>query len=245
MWGRSLLPSSPLPAFLPLSHSAPSAAQSSKRRSTTSIPVTTIDLTEEDSRDSSRSSSTLSGSSSQEGQNGSTELGAEEPESRDAGMALEYQVWRGQTLLGHWNPAPGTVRGEEEPSWLVPSLQARGPSGNLTAASPTSSSLPALPCVSGVRWCRAVPVHRAAGLMLLRGHPAADGQRAGTSPAEPLPVPHGGLPSLQGPPRDVCAAHAGLAAMPGPAETGSCMRRKCFCRGDAGEERSCWSCRGA
>uniref|UniRef100_A0A8C0FL56 DNA (cytosine-5-)-methyltransferase n=1 Tax=Bubo bubo TaxID=30461 RepID=A0A8C0FL56_BUBBB len=37
------------------------------------------------------SSSTLSGSSSQEGQNGSADLGAEEPESRDAGTALEYQ----------------------------------------------------------------------------------------------------------------------------------------------------------
>uniref|UniRef100_A0A8C2T1L7 DNA (cytosine-5-)-methyltransferase n=1 Tax=Coturnix japonica TaxID=93934 RepID=A0A8C2T1L7_COTJA len=53
--------------------------------------LTTIDLTEDDSRDSSQSSSTLSGSSSQEGQNGSTELVAEEPESRDAGIALEYQ----------------------------------------------------------------------------------------------------------------------------------------------------------
>uniref|UniRef100_A0A8B9Z7Z6 DNA (cytosine-5-)-methyltransferase n=1 Tax=Buteo japonicus TaxID=224669 RepID=A0A8B9Z7Z6_9AVES len=69
----------------------PAPPRSSKRRSAPSIPVTTIDLTEEDSRDSSRSSSTLSGSSSQEGQNGSTELGAEEPESRDVGMALEYQ----------------------------------------------------------------------------------------------------------------------------------------------------------
>ncbi|NWI31868.1 DNM3B methyltransferase, partial [Sula dactylatra] len=69
----------------------PTPLRSSKRRLAASIPVTTIDLTEEDSRDSSRSSSTLSGSSSQEGQNGSSELGAEEPESRDAGMALEYQ----------------------------------------------------------------------------------------------------------------------------------------------------------
>ncbi|XP_069657455.1 DNA (cytosine-5)-methyltransferase 3B isoform X1 [Haliaeetus albicilla] len=69
----------------------PAPLRSSKRRSAPSIPMTTIDLTEEDSRDSSRSSSTLSGSSSQEGQNGSTELGAEEPESRDMGMALEYQ----------------------------------------------------------------------------------------------------------------------------------------------------------
>ncbi|NWQ89586.1 DNM3B methyltransferase, partial [Burhinus bistriatus] len=69
----------------------PAPLRSSKRRSATSIPVTTIDLTEEDSRDSSQSSSTLSGSSSQEGQNGSTELGAEEAESRDGGMALEYQ----------------------------------------------------------------------------------------------------------------------------------------------------------
>ncbi|KAM9284904.1 DNA (cytosine-5)-methyltransferase 3B isoform 1-T1 [Morus bassanus] len=69
----------------------PTPLRSSKRRLAASIPVTTIDLTEEDSRDSSRSSSTLSGSSSQEGQNGSSELGAEEPESRDAGMVLEYQ----------------------------------------------------------------------------------------------------------------------------------------------------------
>ncbi|NWR65670.1 DNM3B methyltransferase, partial [Bucorvus abyssinicus] len=65
----------------------PTPLRGSKRRSAMSIPVTTIDLTEEDSRDSSRSSST----SSQEGQNGSAELGAEEPDSRDAGMALEYQ----------------------------------------------------------------------------------------------------------------------------------------------------------
>ncbi|NXS47254.1 DNM3B methyltransferase, partial [Balaeniceps rex] len=69
----------------------PAPLRSSKRRSAASIPMTTIDLTEEDSRDSSRSSSTLSGSSSQEGQNGSAELGAEETEGRDAGMALEYQ----------------------------------------------------------------------------------------------------------------------------------------------------------
>ncbi|KFW63480.1 DNA (cytosine-5)-methyltransferase 3B, partial [Pygoscelis adeliae] len=69
----------------------PAPLRSSKRRLATSIPVTTIDLTEEDSQDSSRSSSTLSGSSSQEGQNGSAELGTEEPESRDAGMVLEYQ----------------------------------------------------------------------------------------------------------------------------------------------------------
>ncbi|NXG67385.1 DNM3B methyltransferase, partial [Hemiprocne comata] len=65
--------------------------RSSKRRSATAVPTATIDLTEEDSRDSSQSSSTLSGSSSQEGQNGSAELGAEEPESRDVGTALEYQ----------------------------------------------------------------------------------------------------------------------------------------------------------
>ncbi|XP_027501706.1 DNA (cytosine-5)-methyltransferase 3B isoform X1 [Corapipo altera] len=62
----------------------------SRRRSAVSTPLT-IDLTEDDSRDSSQSSSTLSGSSSQEGQNGSAELGAEESESRDVGMALEYQ----------------------------------------------------------------------------------------------------------------------------------------------------------
>uniref|UniRef100_A0A8B9ZCA8 DNA (cytosine-5-)-methyltransferase n=1 Tax=Anas platyrhynchos TaxID=8839 RepID=A0A8B9ZCA8_ANAPL len=49
----------------------------SRRRS--AMPVlTTIDLTEDDSRDS-------------EGQNGSAELAAEEPESREAGIALEYQ----------------------------------------------------------------------------------------------------------------------------------------------------------
>ncbi|XP_050169379.1 DNA (cytosine-5)-methyltransferase 3B [Myiozetetes cayanensis] len=65
-------------------------ARSSRRRSAVSTPPI-IDLTEEDSRDSSQSSSTLSGSSSQEGQNGSAELGAEESESRDVGMALEYQ----------------------------------------------------------------------------------------------------------------------------------------------------------
>ncbi|NWT04085.1 DNM3B methyltransferase, partial [Mionectes macconnelli] len=64
--------------------------RSSRRRSAVSTPPT-IDLTEDDSRDSSQSSSTLSGSSSQEGQNGSAELGAEESESRDVGMALEYQ----------------------------------------------------------------------------------------------------------------------------------------------------------
>ncbi|NXL46083.1 DNM3B methyltransferase, partial [Podilymbus podiceps] len=68
----------------------PAPVRSSKRRPAAPVPVT-IDLTEEDSRDSSRSGSTLSGSSSQEGQNGSAELGAEEPESRDMGMALEYQ----------------------------------------------------------------------------------------------------------------------------------------------------------
>ncbi|KFO77484.1 DNA (cytosine-5)-methyltransferase 3B, partial [Cuculus canorus] len=68
----------------------PTPLRSSRRRPA-SIPVTTIDLTEEDSRDSSQSSSTLSGSSSQEGQNGSAELGAAELESRDVGIALEYQ----------------------------------------------------------------------------------------------------------------------------------------------------------
>ncbi|XP_066054791.1 DNA (cytosine-5)-methyltransferase 3B isoform X2 [Chamaea fasciata] len=68
----------------------PTPMRSSRRRSAVSTPVT-IDLTEDDSQDSSQSSSTLSGSSSQEGQNGSAELGAEESESRDMGMALEYQ----------------------------------------------------------------------------------------------------------------------------------------------------------
>ncbi|KAM9178071.1 DNA (cytosine-5)-methyltransferase 3B isoform 2-T2 [Mergus octosetaceus] len=68
----------------------PTPLRSSRRRS--AMPVlTTIDLTEDDSRDSSQSSSTLSGSSSQEGQNGSAELAPEEPESREAGIALEYQ----------------------------------------------------------------------------------------------------------------------------------------------------------
>ncbi|NXS64009.1 DNM3B methyltransferase, partial [Brachypteracias leptosomus] len=78
----------------PTSVDTPTPQRVSKRRSASSVPVTTIDLTEEDSRDSSRSSSTLSsslsGSSPQEGHNGSTELGAEEPEGRD-GVALEYQ----------------------------------------------------------------------------------------------------------------------------------------------------------
>lgn len=91
MWGRSVLP---LSLSLLHSRSSASAMQSSRRRSAVSTPIT-IDLTEEDSQDSSRSSSTLSGSSSQEGQSGSAELGAEESESRDMGMALEYQVRRG------------------------------------------------------------------------------------------------------------------------------------------------------
>ncbi|NXM69669.1 DNM3B methyltransferase, partial [Serilophus lunatus] len=64
--------------------------RSSRRRSAVSTPLT-IDLTEEDSQDSSRSSSTVSGSSSQEGQNGSAELGADESDNRDVGMSLEYQ----------------------------------------------------------------------------------------------------------------------------------------------------------
>ncbi|KAK2529189.1 Dnmt3b [Columba livia] len=68
----------------------PAPLRSSKRRSAASVPVT-IDLTEEDSQDSSRSSSTISGSSSQEGPNGSAELGTEEPESRDVRMDQEYQ----------------------------------------------------------------------------------------------------------------------------------------------------------
>ncbi|XP_054372617.1 LOW QUALITY PROTEIN: DNA (cytosine-5)-methyltransferase 3B [Molothrus ater] len=68
----------------------PTPVRSSRRRSAVPTPMT-IDLTEEDSQDSSQSSSTLSGSSSQEGQNGSADLGAEEAESRDMGMALEYQ----------------------------------------------------------------------------------------------------------------------------------------------------------
>lgn len=88
------------------------------------MPVlTTIDLTEDDSRDSSQSSSTLSGSSSQEGQNGSAELVAEEPESREAGIALEYQV-RGapcsaasplsaspSPCAGQWVPVPSVRMG--------------------------------------------------------------------------------------------------------------------------------------
>ncbi|XP_054247810.1 DNA (cytosine-5)-methyltransferase 3B [Indicator indicator] len=68
----------------------PTPLRVSKRRSAAPTLVT-IDLTEEDSRDSSRSSSTLSGTSSQEGHNGTTELGTEEQESRDVGTALEYQ----------------------------------------------------------------------------------------------------------------------------------------------------------
>ncbi|CAN8191176.1 unnamed protein product [Coccothraustes coccothraustes] len=71
----------------------PTPVRSSRRRSAVPTPVTIdlTDLTEEDSQGSSQSSSTLSGSSSQEGQNGSADLGAEEAESRDMGMALEYQ----------------------------------------------------------------------------------------------------------------------------------------------------------
>ncbi|NXV75592.1 DNM3B methyltransferase, partial [Atlantisia rogersi] len=65
----------------------PAPLRSSKRRSAAAVPM---DLTE-DWRDSSRSSSTLSGSSAQEGQNGSAELGTEEAESRGAGTPLEYQ----------------------------------------------------------------------------------------------------------------------------------------------------------
>ncbi|XP_068006288.1 DNA (cytosine-5)-methyltransferase 3B [Melanerpes formicivorus] len=68
----------------------PTPLRVSRRRSAAPTPAP-IDLTEEDSRDSSRSSSTLSGSSSQEGHNGAPELGTEEQESRDAGTALEYQ----------------------------------------------------------------------------------------------------------------------------------------------------------
>lgn len=93
-------PPTPLSTSLPHSGSSPSAVQVSKRRSASAIPVATIDLTEEDSQDSCRSSSTLSGSSSQEGQNGSAELGAEDPESRD-GIVLEYQVRRGKTAPAH------------------------------------------------------------------------------------------------------------------------------------------------
>ncbi|XP_062444935.1 DNA (cytosine-5)-methyltransferase 3B [Rhea pennata] len=69
----------------------PAPARCSKRRTAVSIQAPTIDLTEDDSQDSSQSSSTISGSSSQEGQNGTAELLAEDPESRDPGIASEYQ----------------------------------------------------------------------------------------------------------------------------------------------------------
>ncbi|NWQ82054.1 DNM3B methyltransferase, partial [Columbina picui] len=106
----------------------PAPLRSSKRRSAASVPMT-IDLTEEDSQDSSRSSSTISGSSSQEGPNGSAELGAEEPESRVAGMDQEYQVRGVQVLLLHWDPVLGMLRGEAEQTLLASTAKRQAVSG--------------------------------------------------------------------------------------------------------------------
>ncbi|NWX95148.1 DNM3B methyltransferase, partial [Nothoprocta ornata] len=73
----------------------PAAGRSSKRRPAVRIQAPTIDLTEDDSQDSSRSSSSLSAGSALEGPNGA-ELLPDEPEGRDAGsrdvaVPSEYQ----------------------------------------------------------------------------------------------------------------------------------------------------------
>uniref|UniRef100_A0A8C0GVI9 PWWP domain-containing protein n=1 Tax=Chelonoidis abingdonii TaxID=106734 RepID=A0A8C0GVI9_CHEAB len=63
----------------------------SKRRVAMSVQVPLIDLTEEDSKESSQSSNTMSASSTQEDQNRSPELFIGEQESRVAGEVVEYQ----------------------------------------------------------------------------------------------------------------------------------------------------------
>uniref|UniRef100_A0A8C0GIR7 DNA (cytosine-5-)-methyltransferase n=1 Tax=Chelonoidis abingdonii TaxID=106734 RepID=A0A8C0GIR7_CHEAB len=63
----------------------------SKRRMAMSVQAPLIDLTEEDSKESSQSSSTMSARSSLEDQNGSPHLVAGEQESRVAGEVVEYQ----------------------------------------------------------------------------------------------------------------------------------------------------------
>ncbi|NWU67068.1 DNM3B methyltransferase, partial [Pterocles burchelli] len=135
----------------------PTGLRSSKRRSAPPVPMATIDLTEEDSRDSSRSSSTLSGSSSQEGQNGSAELGTEEPEGRDAGTALEYQVWGGA------RSAPANPQTLGSCVVLGVGVSLPGSSPACGRRDPLEISLllllppPCLPAHPGVRWCQAGP----------------------------------------------------------------------------------------
>ncbi|XP_030389285.1 DNA (cytosine-5)-methyltransferase 3B isoform X3 [Gopherus evgoodei] len=63
----------------------------SKRRTAMSVQAPLIDLTEEDSKESSQSSSTMSASSSLEDQNGSPQLFAGKQENRVAGEVVEYQ----------------------------------------------------------------------------------------------------------------------------------------------------------
>ncbi|XP_050773667.1 DNA (cytosine-5)-methyltransferase 3B isoform X2 [Gopherus flavomarginatus] len=63
----------------------------SKRRTAMSVQAPLIDLTEEDSKESSQSSSTMSASSSLEDQNGSPQLVAGKQESSVAGEVVEYQ----------------------------------------------------------------------------------------------------------------------------------------------------------
>lgn len=109
------------------------------------------------------------------------------------------------------------------------------PLETFTAASPASSSLPALPCVSRVRRCRAVPIHRAVAGQWGRCCSGGTLLQTGSVQGPALPSHHlchtWGCKASKGPPRDACAAHAGLAAVPCLAETGSCVCRKCFCRG--------------
>ncbi|KAM8798248.1 DNA (cytosine-5)-methyltransferase 3B isoform 2-T2 [Eudromia elegans] len=73
----------------------PAAGRGSKRRPAVRVQTPTIDLTEDDSQDSSRSGSSLSGGSAHEGLNGA-ELLPDEPEGREAGSRAaagpaEYQ----------------------------------------------------------------------------------------------------------------------------------------------------------
>uniref|UniRef100_A0A452ITN9 DNA (cytosine-5-)-methyltransferase n=1 Tax=Gopherus agassizii TaxID=38772 RepID=A0A452ITN9_9SAUR len=63
----------------------------SKRRTAMSVQAPLIDLTEEDSKESSQSTSTMSASSSLEDQNGSPQLFAGKQENRVAGEVVEYQ----------------------------------------------------------------------------------------------------------------------------------------------------------
>uniref|UniRef100_A0A8C4W6P0 PWWP domain-containing protein n=1 Tax=Gopherus evgoodei TaxID=1825980 RepID=A0A8C4W6P0_9SAUR len=65
--------------------------QCSKRRMAMSVQVPLIDLAEEDSKESSQSSNTVSASSTQKDQNRSPELIAGKQESRVAGEVVEYK----------------------------------------------------------------------------------------------------------------------------------------------------------